>query len=617
MFIFNGDNICQTPISNFGTEITGFYQKDIMDFICYIVPISNRNLQIIFNIIYEKESLVFSDVPYYIKKYNQENDICCIKIHESEYDEYFYSFQYNEIKRYNDNKINILPPQILGANYQISIRKDEIIGIIPMKPDNDFNYITYYSKEIYGLYNASIIMCEEFPFCIFDSNNINKTALLYYNLTSFTYTKSEYDNNISPNSKKQNILVLTCKSESCLINSNIYTDKNNVTLAPKDSFHKYIRENTEDKLLISLKPYLEKYLNDIIHLYLNIEILSGNIGVSLIGGEYIEYKYENKILYEINADKNNEYLLKIKAQKNTFYSVTSFIENKNDKILIPQINYIIKFNELNEIFIDSSDNFAFYYISFFPLNCKIQVKKSFQYQTEIKKSKDFYQHLLNFESSDNYDVNGYIVNNINKKDLCFLRVSLFEIKNLFFNDLNSIILANGITHKLIFYKDFNIIKYLYIHTQKEKDVNINLKLYDDIIYNMSLFINDIYIISYNIKKDKIISISSNDLRKYFKYENQPCKINFIVSPQNNNKSTIEVKIVVYEKTDKISDANKKYFFVLIIIVICISALLIIIRFFKRMNFECFLKSEIIKVFFNKDDIYYNIKDNCEREKDYK
>ena len=38
-------------------------------------------------------------------------------------DEYFYFFQFNNKRNYNDNKINILPPLMLGANYKILIKK--------------------------------------------------------------------------------------------------------------------------------------------------------------------------------------------------------------------------------------------------------------------------------------------------------------------------------------------------------------------------------------------------------------------------------------------------------------------------------------------------------------
>ena len=69
-------------VKHFGTEITGLYYKDLMSFICYIIPISNKMINDIFNLIYEKESLVLSERPYYIKNYNKENDICCIKVND-------------------------------------------------------------------------------------------------------------------------------------------------------------------------------------------------------------------------------------------------------------------------------------------------------------------------------------------------------------------------------------------------------------------------------------------------------------------------------------------------------------------------------------------------------
>lgn len=167
----------------------------------------------------------------YIGLYDQEALVypCKIKFNgdlmemETEYelDEYFYAFDCKNNRKKYFNRFYQFSPLIDGALYQVNIDQERIFGLIPMKPENDFNHLTYYTKEIDGLYSASILNCDKYPLCTF--NETIEKPLLYYNSSSIIYNSNEYKD-ISPISKNQKILILRNKREivgPCIIFANM------------------------------------------------------------------------------------------------------------------------------------------------------------------------------------------------------------------------------------------------------------------------------------------------------------------------------------------------------------------------------------------------------------
>ena len=563
-YFFNGENICQTPLTDFGTEFSFFFDKDIMKFICFLFPIGNYNLLTLLNRVYVHESSVFSNTPYYYSSFNEEYNICCLKMNEySNYNKYFYYFQFNKNKNSNNDIINILPPLILGANYYISMNKGETIGLIPNKINDDFEYLTYYSKEIEGTYNVSIFNCKTYPFCKKYSNFLNDfTPLIYYNSTTITFNKNEYNNNITPNSYNQKLLLLTCQTKYCLLYAYMYTNKNNITLVPDESFYKYIEKDIEEKLILCMRPYIivdsEK-----INWYLNIEILNGDIEIFFIGSEYYEYRYKNKILYEIKGDKNNEFLLKVKAKKNSLYSISTIFEKileDEDYFLLPQMNYLLKMNKIsngNTVIINDVSK-ELYYINFYSINCKIDVKKMLNISVDINNRNEFYQDFINIFQVENL-FNGYKITQVNNdnNNNCLYGLSLFRFQNNN-KDLNSIILAKDIPKSFLFNKEYNKVKFMYFHTEKDLDIKIKLKLYDDEVYNITLFFNDILYDYFYIRKNEVISVESFNIKQKCIDDKQICKINLVISTQNKRNNSYFEIIFNTDDSKKYYDDNTLY-----------------------------------------------------------
>jgi len=204
-------------------------------------------------------------------------------------DEYFYSMEWKEERKKYFNRLNQFSPLIDGAMYQNNQHNDEIVGLIPMKPDDDFQYLTYYVKEYSHLFNASILNCYNYPLCTMNQ----------------TYEKS--------------LLLLRVNDKSyCDIFFNMYTKKNNVTLRPEVTLLKSIKKNSEENFIVSLSTFLnqnviKEYDISKFKFFLNVKILSGEIEVELKGANL--YKYANKYLYEKESGRTDFFNFKIKAKK--------------------------------------------------------------------------------------------------------------------------------------------------------------------------------------------------------------------------------------------------------------------------------------------------------------
>jgi len=52
-----------------------------------------------------------------------------------------------------------------------------------MTPEDSFDYLTYYAKEVNGEFKASILSCDNYPLCKPDKEK--ETSLLFYDSSSY------------------------------------------------------------------------------------------------------------------------------------------------------------------------------------------------------------------------------------------------------------------------------------------------------------------------------------------------------------------------------------------------------------------------------------------------
>ena len=544
--LFSGDNICQTPIES-KIEISGFLLKYLMPKSCFLFD-KNINDKII-NLIFFKESLIFSK-SYSDSIFNERYKKLCFEMDYNSY-ENAYSFQFNKANK----NINQLAPHILGISYFTNIFKDEIIGLIPMKPENNFNYLNYQTTPIKGHYKSSILLCNEYPYCQINNNPIlkNMSKIDYSYSSYFSYNNSEYDKNITPISKKQLMLLIKCEDNYCRLINNIYTEKNNnLGLYPNIPLHKYIKKNNEDKYFINLNNFNKN--NDEVHWYLNIEIISGNINVAINEGE--KYTYNNKILYEKRSSPRTELSITINTNQNAVYSIVFFINNvmQIDNIfLMPQMNYLLKLGEHQDFNLINKMNYeninVLYYFGFYPLNLKMDIKmlNSENEPNNILEANNYYQAILDQRDISD-DFNGFKIkrlNETNNSNYTLYILSFYKYLNEN-NEIQSIPLANNCPNSFIFNENYNTVKYIYYHTEEDKDLNINIKSLDDTQYNLKLFINDKQLNNSNFNKYKNMTIFSDDTKKVLKENNQPLKIILILNAIDiKGISSTEVLITLF------------------------------------------------------------------------
>ena len=251
--LFDGMNICAHFIKDLGIEISLLLVKGELDDAVFLISNDLGINRTIYHFDYDYEHSNFlSDEKCTKTDYKQ------IFIRLDPYENFSFSsvqfIENTDIKTKIPKKINIYPPQNLGLTYERNINKDEIIGLIPMNPGKDFRYLTYHTAVKYGEFKAYIYQCDNYPLCKLDLNTLESSEkLLDYNSASISYKKTEYNDTISPISKKQNMLLLTCQTESCKLFTSMYTNKNNLNVFLTVPYYKYIRENNEDNYYMSIK----------------------------------------------------------------------------------------------------------------------------------------------------------------------------------------------------------------------------------------------------------------------------------------------------------------------------------------------------------------------------
>jgi len=514
VLIINKDKSVKTEI-NF--PVLGFFKKGELDEI-HFEKFDKNN----FVVLYDQESSVYPVI-------NSNNKI---KLDEKYGEEYFYSF---EVKKEGTDNLYQISPIVHGVMHEIKFEKKRTLGLIPMTPEDNFDYLTYYVKEVEGKFKASILSCDNYPLCKPDTKK--EAPLLFYDSSSFTFKKDNYKD-ISAISKKQNILILRCENESgCRVYVNMYTNKNKVTLNPNVTLFKNIKENTEENFIISLinadlPDNSKKYVSS-----LNIEKLSGEIDVKV--DDLTSLNHENKMLFEKSLGVKDILNIKIKATKNSTYNIAFYYEKEsNTKILPSQANCLIKFNDSsseNHFIINPKYSKENLIVSLSALNSNISVAKS-EKKLQFNEKRKFIQEL--YEKDAKYNVKKENNSNFN-----FYSVSTFRFDNSK-KHIDYGILEKGTPYPVLFgdskCKQAN---YMYLFDDLREDLKVNFTLFEDTNYEVKLLINGKdYNKSYTISKNESkIDLNKDAIKNYYVKE-QPYKVNLIVKPNENKNSILEIVI---------------------------------------------------------------------------
>ena len=558
-------------------ELTGFLKKNFIDTVCYKFKKINSFFEHASYVIYDNVENLEESQQY---NYNLEGyDLKCVGFPENTMaEEIFYSIYFTPLENNNTEikRINKFSPiQLPGFNYKKYLQNGETIGLLPIMPDDDFSFLTYYVNLFKGKLKVEMYTCENYPLCNIDElqNKKNGIPLRYFNAYSLTFAKNELDeyllSNINPNKK---VLLISCENkneittdegkenDTCLIETNIYTDKNKVLMAMKYNYHKYSKKNNEDKFLIPKNEYE--------NIELNIEILSGNIEIKMNSG-YSLLEKDNKKIYKIQNNEN-EIEISILAKNDSVYNIRYYIpefgpfspnsvmSGSNYLFFLPN-NSDFKEGLLLSNYFEYLDNPPDkYFVGIYPLNCEMKmdyVPLNF-IPLPIDLKWGFHQEILDQKIKNN--IIGYKINkNENISDECFFYLSVFKYDNQSINDNNGIFLENNVSQKFIFNENYTFLKFSYAYVEKEKDVNIVLNLMKNEKYKLKLVIKDLDLKNeYDISKNETVIIESKDIKKICQNEQQICIISFNLISENNDESLVELRVSAEINNSTDNDNNK-------------------------------------------------------------
>ena len=583
-------------------ELTGFLKKNFIDSVCYKFKKINTFFEHASYVIYDNVENLEESQQY---NYNSEGyDLKCVSFPENTMaEEIFYSIYFTPLENNNTEikRINKFSPiQLSGFNYRKYLQNGETIGLLPIIPNDDFSFLTYYVNSFKGKLKVEMNTCENYPFCNLDElqNKKDGIPLQYFNAFSFTFSKNELDENLLSNiSPKKKVLIISCENkneiqrdegkenDTCLIEANIYTNKNKVLMAMKYNYHKYLKKNNEDKFLIPK--------NEDENIELNIEILSGNIEIK-INSEYSLKEKNNNKIYTI-PNNENEIEISILAKNDSVYNIRYYIPDFgpfSPHMVMSASNYLFvlpnnsDFKEglLLSNYFEYLDNPPDkYFVGIYPLNCEIKMDyipiNFIPLPIDLKWG--FHQEILDQKINNN--IIGYKINkNENISEDCFFYLSVFRYDNQSINDNNGIFLENNVSQKFVFNENYTFFKFSYAYVEKKKDINIDLNLMKNENNKLKLLINDLNSKNeYDILKNGTIIIESKDVKEKCQNEHQICIISFNLISENTEELLVELRVSAEinsskDNNDNIGEPNGTNNLVVLIIIIFAVIIIIIL-----------------------------------------
>ena len=446
------------------------------------------------------------------------------------------------------NKFYIDYPEIIGVNYFRMISPNRNIGILPMKIDN-FKFFTYEIIPLGGEIEVSIYDCEDYPSCSLNTTN----KLSDYETFSYTFSKDDWDDEISPMSKKQKMLSISCKSGISLISDNfcavstiMRTDEN---IIPTQLVYynftnqefpvtRYIKEG--DKNLYEIKKNHD--------VYMNIEILSGKAEITTEPEIKEKFVEGNKKLFKI--EKNQNAKITIKASKDCVYRIIDYNNMLKNNYLLLGSSYLFNLKEKMNLrpygyLEDRLSLSRKYYLGIYPIdNCKFEVESY-----EKNNNTDFYQFISNNLS------NFY---NITKSESSPTSPCLFYTSNYKLDNKMGISLEEYSNQAILFNKDNNEFYFSFAHVQKDKNVSINFVSDKNVTFSVNIKLNDKeYKTNEKINFDNpTIELKSSDIRDRCENFYPICKI-FISVTSNNEEETLLTIGINDDKENKDNEGNEE------------------------------------------------------------
>ena len=484
-------------------------------------------------------------------------------------DSLYYSMQYITDTTYDGRGNNKYSPLLDGVYTIKQIIEGTTIGLIPMKPRDNFKFLTYEVFPIGGEISVSIYECDNYPLCHLNDINERKLKKIdnsqsYY----YSYNKNEFKN-ISPIGKKQKMLLIKCEAglrlshldrrSMCSSIINMKTDNKlidntafNLALPP---YQRFIIKNNIDRYLIRGTDYP-------IHLY--IEKISGDIEIE-IDQKYTTIK-DN--FYIIKSNKDTE--ITITANKNSIYSINNNYQSEGDFAYRIGYNYVMNLEKDNKMVLtgiekleniyQGLENDYQYFFKITPLNCDIKL----QYYDQLNRLKnewtlkenDIFQDKLNLVLKKKF----YTVSEASNEK-CLLYISSYNTKeSLSSENSNGITFGNDSPQTFIFNEINKEIVFSYADIELENDVKIKFEQIGKPLneYKYNIKVNGEYLKKNENFEDsnEVVLLKANDIKD--KCDSDfICKILVKVESQDENKeSSLKITVTSVVNGDDDDDTDK-------------------------------------------------------------
>ena len=525
-------------------EITGYLKRGELNSECYLLPDENDNPKIdtyfISGIFYKRiAQIILRDQNYeplinttenvnkgfysyvYNRKKTKGRFFCILFPRSEDYNIEDIPYTLHLYSGEELNSLNAYSPQIPGNIYPRIINKGSFVFFNVAPSNSGSNETIYNMISNEGLPEMYIDNCYTYPLCNLDLNKTNSTDIIKINNINRMSTWINYDQkNSSPIQSHQFIMFVKCVDlkdpniENCKFQTSILGNNDFLTLIERQSFGQYILKEGSSKLMIDFE--YEK----ITAVLIDIMIVSGDISFSLNNNNTgtnvncSKYYLANKIFYIININDNknmSKIIINTKAKLNSYYVIEYKNVIKDYELVLSEvyngINYLIqipiplynyKYLNIHNAKLLSNNK---YLANFYSLNCKFKlIRLVNNTQKEITTNENYGQEIIEEKKDLRYVVHSYQIN-ITEKDIsdydgnmCFLYVSGLELTNPNSLVQKELLISEGIPQKIIFEKGLDKIRYLYLHSDPEKNISIIFNVINIAKYKLDVTCKDEVII---------------------------------------------------------------------------------------------------------------------------
>ncbi len=425
----------------------------------------------------------------------------------------------------------ILQPSIFGSFYNDKLYKNEIRyyrqALYDIIKKDDLRYI-YSVLQIKGEIKVYISECDNFPYCTFTKENIEKNdkIISLYNINDiFVYSKRSTDF-VNYDPEKIYVYIILCLSDSCEYTFIINKSNSFIDLTKLQKYSSKIYRNNIDKFYITPQNENTQIVSIILYTHSGEVMLSTNDNCEDIKHTIFGHLERLDIPKKCNLDHLFE--VYVQANIDSVYSI-EFSEISDIKYANIKSNIIHIENIYSEKLIEFTPLKNSYFIKFIPINCEISV--NYGDNKNISSQDNIYYY--NSESESNKYYNFTI---LTKNEDCMVYTYLEELTEDFYG-----ILSDQVPYYISLNNKNNNYKLIYPIPNGEYGPMYKINFFEETPIKIKYQINKQEDKEINAIFSKDIKPISNILKKCD--ENEICYLIIEINYENNSEMPIILEVI--------------------------------------------------------------------------